>query len=93
MFSIEVAVRAQFRNVFKNAVATRVPVVLNMLAGKSARLLQPFQAARKNVPDEVSIKGKLVRLEQPSQACMKFVPAAVLINGKLVRLLQLRQAC
>ena len=44
MFSMEVAVRAQFWKALVNAVATSVPVVSKRLAGNVARLVQFCQA-------------------------------------------------
>jgi hypothetical protein len=88
MFSMEVAVRAQFRKALLNAVATSVPVVLNMFAGNVARLIQFIQVCEKFVPALVLIKGNEVKLVQVCQAAKKFVPALVLISGKLVRLVQ-----
>ena len=92
MFSMEVAVRAQLPKAKSNAVATRVPVVLNMEAGNEARLVRFAQVAVKLVPEAVLTSGHDVRLEQPPQADVKFVPAPVLINGNVVRLLQPPQA-
>ena len=68
MFSMEVAVKAQFRKVLTNAVATSVPVVLNMFAGNVVRLVQFIQACEKFVPALVLIKGNEVKLEQVCQA-------------------------
>ena len=42
IFSMEVAVRAQFWKAPVKAPAIRVPVVLNMFAGNVARLVQPY---------------------------------------------------
>jgi len=92
MFSIDCAVSAQICQAKANALATSVPVVSNMLAGKSARLLQLYQARKKLVDEEVLSSGKLVRLLQPCQAAPKFVPKEVLIDGKLVRMLRPNQA-
>ena len=64
MFSMEVAVRAQFRKASVNAVAISVPVVLNMFAGNEVRLEHCRQALLKVVPAAVLINGKDVRLEQ-----------------------------
>jgi len=91
MFSIDCAVSAQICQAKANALATSVPVVSNMLAGKSARLLQPYQVAKKLVPLEVLSTGKLVSPVQVCQAKLKLVPLEVLIKGKLVRPAQLRQ--
>ena len=42
IFSMEVAVRAQFWKAPLKAVAFKVPVVSNMLAGNVERLVQPY---------------------------------------------------
>ena len=68
MFSMEVAVRAQFWKALVNAVATSVPVVLNMFAGNEDKLVQLSQAREKLVPAPVLISGNEVRLVQLSQA-------------------------
>lgn len=91
MFSMDRAVRAQFWN------APDMPgvpngEVLNALAGKVARLVQPSQQVVKLLPEERLSAGKLVRLVQPRQAETKLVPAELLIRGKLVRPVQFCQA-
>ena len=68
MFSMEAAVRAQLLNALLNAVATSVPVVLNMFAGNEERLVQPSQAPLKLVPDTMLIAGNDVSPVQLSQA-------------------------
>ena len=89
MLSMLVCVRA----VFINALLKFPPLTLSkMFAGKLVRLVQPRQARKKLVPEDVSIGGKLVRLEQSRQALLKLVPADVSMRGKLVRLEQLYQA-
>ena len=102
MFSIDCGVRAQPRQLSKNAFETKVPVVSNMFAGKLERLEQFIQVLLKLVPEDVSISGKEVRDEQPNQVTRKFVPKEVSISGKLVdsprvamlsRLLQLFHIC
>jgi len=61
MLSMLVWVRA----VFVNASVKFPPFTLSKaLAGKLVRLEQPYQAAKKSVPADVSISGKLVRLVQ-----------------------------
>ena len=81
------------RSVFVNASVKSPPWILsNSPAGIVVRLVQPYQASKKLVPADVSIRGKLVRLVQPSQADLKLVPADVSIRGKLVRLVQPNQA-
>ena len=80
--------------VFTNASVKYPPLTLSKaLAGKLVRLEQPCQAARKLVPEDVSMSGKLVRLEQRYQARSKLVPEDVSMSGKLVRLVQLNHAC
>jgi len=65
MLSMLVCVRA----VFLNASLNFPPFTLSKaLAGKLARLLQPYHALSKSVPADVSIRGKLVRLVQFRQA-------------------------
>lgn len=91
MFSMEAAVRAQMLKARIKAVEVRVPVVLNTLAGKVARLVQPSQASPKNVAEVKLIAGKDVRLEQLAQALLKSVPALRLISGNDVRLEQFLQ--
>ena len=54
--------------------------------------MQECQAAKKLVPEDVSIRGKLVRLVQDCQARSNLVPEDVSIRGKLVRLEQARHA-
>ena len=76
-----------------NASVKSPPFTLSKaLAGKLVRLEQPYHAALKSVPADVSIRGKLVRLSQFCQARLKLVPDDVSIKGKLVRLLQPNQA-
>jgi len=61
MLSMLVSVRA----VLVNASAKLLPFTLSKaLAGKLIRLVQPYQAAKKSVPADVSISGKLVKLLQ-----------------------------
>jgi hypothetical protein len=91
MFSIEAAVRAQVVKARIKAVEVRVPVVLNTLAGKVARLAQPLQASPKDVAEVKLIAGKEARLEQLLQALPKLVPALRLISGNDVRLEQFLQ--
>ena len=93
MFSMEAAVRAQFRKALTKAPAASVPVVLNMFAGKDERLVHKYQQDSNCVADAKLRAGKEVRLLQFCQVSRKVVPAAVLINGKLVRLEQFCQAC
>ena len=70
-----------------NASPKLPPFILSKaLAGKLVRLVQLFQARKKRVPEDVSIRGKLVRLEQRSHANVKSVPDDVSIGEKLVRL-------
>ena len=89
MLSMLVCVSA----VLSNASVNCPPLTLsNSPAGIVVRLVQLFQARKKRVPEDVSIRGKLVRLEQRSHANVKSVPDDVSIGEKLVRLLQLYQA-
>ena len=65
MLSMLVCVSA----VFKNALRKFPPLTLSKaLAGKLVRPEQPYQARKKLVPEDVSIRGKLVRLSQSRQA-------------------------
>ena len=70
MFSTEVAVRAeQLCQALPKQLFAGVPVQESKkLAGKSVRLVQPFQASVKLVPAAVLSSGKLVRLVQLRQA-------------------------
>ena len=43
------------------------------IRGKLVRLLQPYQAKEKKVPEDVSIKGKLVISDQFDQKLLKSV--------------------
>jgi hypothetical protein len=53
--------------------------------GKDVREEQLYHAAKKSVPDEVSIAGKDVRELQERHVRKKLVPDEVSINGKEVR--------
>ena len=64
MFSMEAAVSAQFIKALENAVAIRVPVVLNIDAGNAVRLTQFSQAYEKSVAAAKLIDGNEVRLVQ-----------------------------
>ena len=88
IFSMDVAVRAQFWKAPLKAPGASVPVVLNMFAGNVARLVQPFHPFKKTVPTLKARAGKEVSAMQPSQALLKLVPLMVLIKGKDVSFLQ-----
>ena len=88
MLSMLVSVRA----VLVNASVKLPPFISSKaLSGKLVRLVQLYQARKKLVPEDVSIRGKLVRMVQLRQVLLKLAPDDVSIKGKLVRLEQLRQ--
>lgn len=85
MFSMEAAVRAHPLKALVNAVATSVPVVLNMFAGNEERFPQNCQAALKLVPDTMLIAGNDVSPLQLNQVLPKLVTALVLSSGNEVK--------
>ena len=88
MFSMDCAVRAQLVQAKSNALASNVPVISNILDGKSAKLEQPRQVNKKEVALEKSRLGNDVKPVQLSQAASKLSTFDVLIGGKFTKLEQ-----
>jgi len=83
MFSIDCTVSLQLYQADLKAVERRVPVVSNILAGKSVRLLMLFQLPPKFSPDEKSRDGKALISAQDCQAAPNSTPLEVSSTGKL----------